>query len=73
MSYAQSVPSETIVIASSSSDHRGRWRILAAIVGALHHSRRLQAERILHQHRHLIHRTNDHVILGPNPRDAGEN
>lgn len=71
MGHAQSVPAETIATASVFSDHRGRWKILAALIDALHHSRRLQAERIVRQYRHLIDGTSAHVILGQNPR-AGE-
>lgn len=33
-----------------------RRRFLAALLGVLHQSRRLQAERVLRQHQHLIAR-----------------
>jgi hypothetical protein len=54
MRHAQSVPAETISVASAFSNHQGRWKIFAAIIDALHHSRRLQAERIIRQYRHLL-------------------
>ena len=40
---------------SSGSTSKGFFAsIFASLLGALHHSRRLQARRALHQHRHLI-------------------
>jgi len=51
---AQSVPAETISVASAFSSHQGRRKLFAAIIDALHHSRRLQAERIIRQYRHLL-------------------
>jgi hypothetical protein len=57
MRHAQSVPAEPISVASTFSNHQGRWKIFAAIINALHHSRRLQAERIIRQYRHLLARS----------------
>jgi hypothetical protein len=54
MRHAQSVPVETISVASAFSNHQRRWKIFAAIIDALHHSRRLQAERIIRQYHHLL-------------------
>jgi hypothetical protein len=54
MRHAQSVPVETISVASAFSNHQRRWKIFAAIIDALHHSRRLQAENFIRAHRHLL-------------------
>jgi DNA-binding GntR family transcriptional regulator len=45
--------SPTSVVASRPSKRRG---LFAALFAALHRSRRLQAERVLRQHQHLIAR-----------------
>jgi hypothetical protein len=45
--------SPTAVVASRPSKRRG---LFAALFAALHRSRRLQAERVLRQHQHLIAR-----------------
>jgi hypothetical protein len=45
--------SPTTVVASRPSKRRG---LFAALFAALHRSRRLQAERVLRQHQHLIAR-----------------
>jgi hypothetical protein len=54
MRHAQTVPAETILVAPAFSNHRGRWKIFAAIIDALHHSRRLQAENFIRANRHLL-------------------
>jgi hypothetical protein len=65
MRHPQSVPAETISVASAFNNHQGRWKIFAAIIDALHHSRRLQAERIIRQYRHLL--------ASSEPRDSKSN
>ena len=54
MRHAQSVPVETISVASAFSNHQRRWTIFAAIIDALHHARRHQAENFIRAHRHLL-------------------
>jgi hypothetical protein len=54
MRHAQSAPAETMSVASAFSNPKGRWNIFTAIIEALHHSRRLQAERIIRQYHHLL-------------------
>ncbi len=48
---------------------KGIFRI---ILEALHHSRRLQAERTLHQYRHLIPKGQEHILRGLNKRSAAK-
>ena len=44
----------------------------ASILAALHHSRRLQARRVLRQHRELISRCEQRTaFLSPNPENRG--
>jgi hypothetical protein len=60
MRHTQSVSAEPIPVASAFSNHQGGWKIFAAIIDALHHSRRLQAERIIRQYRHLLASSDPH-------------
>jgi hypothetical protein len=57
--------SPTSVVASRPSKRRG---LFAALFAALHRSRRLQAERVLRQHQHLIARAQKR----DQAREAGE-
>jgi hypothetical protein len=47
----------------SPSRQRTRKSLIAHILEALHHGRRLQAKRTLHQYRHLL----DDAVLGSKP------
>ena len=51
---------------SSLSNRRARKGFFALLLEALHHSRRLQAERILHQYRHLIAQDGHGILREPN-------
>jgi hypothetical protein len=57
--------SSTSVVTSRPSKRRG---LFAALFAALHQSRRLQAERVLRQHQHLIARAQERA----QQREAGE-
>ena len=52
-SFSTSIDSPTPVISRNTPTRKS---LLASLLEALHHSRRLQARRILGQHRHLIAR-----------------
>jgi hypothetical protein len=54
MRHAQTIPAKTMSVASAFSNYQGRWKTFAAIIDALHHSRRLQAENFIKAHRHLL-------------------
>ena len=49
-----------------------RKSIFRIIFEALHHSRRLQAERTLHQHRHLIHKAENNILGELNKRSGAK-
>jgi alpha-D-ribose 1-methylphosphonate 5-triphosphate synthase subunit PhnG len=61
--------SSTPVVAGRPSKRRG---LFAALFAALHRSRRLQAERILRQHQHLIARAQERDHARAQEREAGE-
>lgn len=46
--------------------------IFRIIFDALHHSRRLQAERTLHQYRHLIHKAESNTLRELNNRSGAK-
>jgi len=46
--------------------------IFRIIFEALHHSRRLQAERTLHQYRHLIHKAESNMLCELNKRSGAK-
>jgi hypothetical protein len=70
MQYVQSVPAETKSVASTFSNRRRLRNIFAAIIDALHHARRLQAQRVLIQYGHLIDRS-ERCIVCETTRGAG--
>ena len=61
--------SPTSVVASRPSKRRG---LFAALFAALHRSRRLQAERVLRQHQHLIARAQERAHAHTQEHEAGE-
>ena len=60
MRYAQSIAAE--IAAPSRSRHPVTKRILAAVIDALHESRRRQAKLILQQYRHLIDKSEPSLL-----------
>jgi hypothetical protein len=54
MRHAPSIATKLVSIRSVSSPRQNKKSIFGVILGALHHSRRLQAERTLRRYRDLI-------------------
>jgi hypothetical protein len=75
MTHASSYPA--LATAAHAAAARGqttrRKSIFAWVLEALHGSRRLQAGRILYQHRHLIARLNEAGPYGLLPKLGGNN
>lgn len=72
MQYAQSVPAETTSVASTFSNRRRPWNIFATIIDALHHARRLQAQRVLIQYGYLIDRSGRCIVCETTRGAGGE-
>jgi hypothetical protein len=60
--FSTSIDSSTPVISNRTARRKG---VFALVLEALHHSRRLQAERIIRQYRHLL--------ASSEPRDSKPN
>jgi hypothetical protein len=73
---APSVATRLVSFEAEREQPKQRKSIFRIIVEALHHSRRLQAERTIHQYRHLIHRAESKGLceqkktFGANQHDA---
>ncbi len=66
-----SIPAGASSVASARNTRPGRIRnILAAVIKALHHSRQQQAERVLHEYRHLAHRPEHTFLSNQIPEDT---
>ena len=66
--HATAVPSAGLVVSGRASK---RIRIFySSIIDALHQSRRLQAQRILHQYRHLIARAPETMVHDPKSKEG---
>jgi hypothetical protein len=66
-------PSDVAGTSSTISTTRarpGRRTVFAAVMDALHHSRRLQAERVFREYDHLVHRPARPILTDRIPADS---
>jgi hypothetical protein len=70
MRHAPFIATRFVSLESARERPKPRKSIFRIIFEALHHSRRLQAERTLHQYRHLIHKAENNILRELNKRSG---
>ena len=72
MRHASFISTKIVSFETAREHPKKRKSIFRIIFEALHHSRRLQAERTLHQYRHLIDKAERNILCELNKRSGAK-
>ena len=72
MRHAPFIATRLVSFEAEREQPKQRTSIFRIILEALHHSRRLQAERTLQQYRHLIHKAESNILRELNNRSGAK-